>query len=90
MRLIFLGYHNVGHACLEVLIDLCRHCGDEIVAVVTQADDPRENHWFASVRDLAFENYLPVYQPGPQRPGVRRGHAGWHRISSSPAIIARC
>ena len=38
--------------------------GDEIVAVVTHADDPRENLWFASVRDLAFENYLPVYQPG--------------------------
>ena len=63
MRLIFMGYHNIGHACLEVLIDLCRHFGDEIVAVVTHADDPRENHWFASVKDLAFENYLPVYQP---------------------------
>ncbi|MCX5890250.1 MAG: formyltransferase [Deltaproteobacteria bacterium] len=63
MRIIFLGYHNVGHACLEVLIDLCRHCGDEIVAVVTPADDPRENLWFASVKDLAFANYLPVYQP---------------------------
>jgi len=37
--------------------------GDEIVAVVTHADDPRENIWFASVRQLAFENYLPVYQP---------------------------
>ena len=63
MRIIFLGYHNIGHACLEVLIDLCRHCGDEIVAVVTHADDPRENLWFASVKDLAFETYLPVYQP---------------------------
>ncbi len=63
MRLIFLGYHNIGYACLEELIDLCSHFGDEIVAVVTPADDPRENHWFASVRNLAFENYLPVYQP---------------------------
>jgi methionyl-tRNA formyltransferase len=63
MRLIFLGYHNVGYACLEALIDLCGHFGDEIVAVVTHADDPAENRWFASVRDLAFENYLPVYQP---------------------------
>jgi methionyl-tRNA formyltransferase len=33
------------------------------VAVVTHADDPKENIWFASVRDLAFENHLPVYQP---------------------------
>lgn len=63
MRLIFMGYHNIGHACLEALIDLCRHLGDEIVAVVTHADDPNETRWFASVRDLAFENYLPVYQP---------------------------
>jgi len=63
LRIIFLGYHNVGHACLEVLIDLCHQLGDEIVAVVTHAEDPRENLWFASVRDLAFENYLPVYQP---------------------------
>ncbi|MCL4504060.1 MAG: formyltransferase [Deltaproteobacteria bacterium] len=63
MRLIFLGYHNIGHACLGVLIDHCRHFGDEIAAVVTHADDPQENRWFASVRDLAFENYLPVYQP---------------------------
>ncbi len=62
MRLIFLGYHNIGYACLEVLIDLCRLLGDEIAAVVTHADDPGENRWFASVRDLAFDNYLPVYQ----------------------------
>jgi methionyl-tRNA formyltransferase len=63
MRLIFLGYHNIGYACLEAFIDLCAHCGDEIVAVVTHADDPQENRWFASVRDLAFDHYLPVYQP---------------------------
>jgi len=63
MRLIFMGYHNIGHACLEALIELCRGLGDEIVAVVTHADDPREEIWFASVRELAFENYLPVYQP---------------------------
>ena len=63
MRIIFLGYHNIGYACLEALIELARELGDEIVAVVTHADDPKENIWFASVRQLAFENYLPVYQP---------------------------
>ena len=63
---VFMGYHNIGHACLQVLIDLCRQLGDEIVAVVTHADDPNEDRWFASVRDLAFANYLPLYQaPGP-------------------------
>ena len=63
MRLIFMGYHNIGYACLQVLVDLCRQLGDEIVAVVTHADDPNETRWFASVRDLALENYLPLYQP---------------------------
>ena len=63
MRIIFMGYHNIGYACLEALIELGRELGDEIVAVVTHADDPKENIWFASVRQLAFENYLPVYQP---------------------------
>jgi methionyl-tRNA formyltransferase len=63
MRLIFMGYHNIGFVCLEALIEHCRNFGDEIAAVVTHADDPRENIWFSSVRDLAFQNYLPVYQP---------------------------
>ena len=63
MRIIFMGYHNIGYACLEALIELSRELGDEIVAVVTHADNPQENIWFASVRQLAFDNYLPVYQP---------------------------
>jgi methionyl-tRNA formyltransferase len=63
MRLIFLGYHNIGYICLQTLIELCRDLGDEIVAVVTHEDDPQEEIWFASVRRLAFDNYLPVYQP---------------------------
>ncbi len=63
MRLIFMGYHNVGYACLEALIELCRDLGDEIVAVVTHADDPKEEIWFASVANLAFRHHLPVYQP---------------------------
>lgn len=63
MRLVFMGYHNIGHICLEVLGDLCRHYGDEIVAVVTHADDPGENIWFNSVRELALARYYPVYQP---------------------------
>jgi len=63
MRLIFMGYHNVGYVCLQALIELCRGFGDDIAAVVTHADNPRENIWFASVRDLALQNHLPVYQP---------------------------
>ncbi len=63
MRLIFMGYHNIGYVCLQALIDHCHTFGDEIAAVVTHADDPRENIWFASVRDLALAHYLPLYQP---------------------------
>ncbi len=55
-----MGYHNIGHVCLQALIEHCRSFGDEIVAVVTQADDPDENIWFASVRELAFSPYLPL------------------------------
>jgi methionyl-tRNA formyltransferase len=58
-----MGYHNIGHACLAAFIEMGRGLGDEIVAVVTHADDPRENLWFSSVRDLAYANFLPVYQP---------------------------
>lgn len=77
MRLIFLGYHNVGYFCLQALIEMCQAYGDKIVAVVTHADNPKENIWFASVRELAFQNYLPVYQPDdPNQPAfveVMRG-----------------
>jgi methionyl-tRNA formyltransferase len=69
MRLIFLGYHNVGYFCLQALVDLCRALGDKIVAVVTHADHPQENIWFASVRELAWQHHLPVYQPeDPNQP----------------------
>ncbi len=63
MRLIFFGYHNIGYVCLKALIELCGELGDNIAAVVTHADNPRENIWFASVRELAFKHHLPVYQP---------------------------
>jgi methionyl-tRNA formyltransferase len=63
MRLIFMGYSDIGHICLEVLIDLCRQFHDEIVAVVTHEDNPQEQIWFKSVRELALANNLPVYTP---------------------------
>ncbi|MCX6338450.1 MAG: formyltransferase [Candidatus Aureabacteria bacterium] len=59
MKIIVMGYHNIGYACLQKLIEI----GADITAVVTHADNPRENIWFRSVRDLAFEHCIPVYQP---------------------------
>lgn len=63
MRLIFMGYSNIGYICLAVLIDLCRQLQDEIVAVVTHEDDPQERIWFKSVKQLALAHNLPVYTP---------------------------
>jgi len=59
MKIVVMAYHDIGYACLERLLDM----GAEISAVVTHADNPREEIWFRSVRDLAFERCLPVYQP---------------------------
>ncbi len=59
MKIIVMGYHNIGYACLKRLLEMKA----DIAAVTTHRDNPRENIWFSSVRDLAFENYLPVYQP---------------------------
>jgi methionyl-tRNA formyltransferase len=63
MRLIFMGYHNVGYFCLQALIDMCQEFGDEVAAVVTHTDNPKENIWFASVKDLAVKHQLPLYLP---------------------------
>ena len=63
MRLIFMGYSDIGHICLDVLIDLCRQFHDEILAVVTHEDNPQEQVWFKSVKNLAQAHNLPVYTP---------------------------
>ncbi|MDI6853614.1 MAG: formyltransferase [Deltaproteobacteria bacterium] len=69
MRLIFFGYHNIGYVCLKAFIEMCGRFSDDLAAVVTHADDPKENIWFASVRELAFKHHLPVYQPqNPNEP----------------------
>ncbi len=59
MKTIVMGYHNIGYACLQKLIEM----GADVAAVVTHKDNPRENIWFRSMRDLAFEHCIPVYQP---------------------------
>lgn len=43
------AYHDVGVRCLRVLLE----AGIEVALVVTHHDDPKENHWFASVAALA-------------------------------------
>jgi methionyl-tRNA formyltransferase len=59
MKVVVFGYHNVGVECLKVLLD----AGDEIIAVVTHKDDPKEEIWFESVAELAQAHGLSLHTP---------------------------
>ena len=58
-RILFFGYSEVGYECLSLL--LAR--GDNVVALVTHEDDPREKLWFKTPAIAAREAGLPVYTP---------------------------
>ena len=58
-RVVVFGYHDIGAACLEVLLEQ----GAEVVGVVTHRDDPAETLWFASVAALAASRRIPVFTP---------------------------
>lgn len=58
-RLIVFGYHDIGMACLQELLDQ----GANVVAVVTHRDDPGEAIWFGSVAELAAARGIPVHTP---------------------------
>lgn len=53
------AYSEVGWRCLRTLAE----SGADIRAVFTYEDDPGENTWFHSVKDLAVTNGLPVFTP---------------------------
>ncbi len=66
MKLAVFAYHDVGYECLKVLTD----SNEEVVAVVTHEDDPKEEIWFQSVTELSRQHHLPVYTPSsPNTPG---------------------
>ena len=56
MRALVFAYHDVGCACLEVLL----RGGVEVAAVVTHEDDPFEEVWFGSVAESARRRGLDV------------------------------
>jgi len=57
--ILVFAYHNVGHECLDALIQ-----NDEnILAVITHEDAPGEEIWFKSVAKLAKQYDIPVYAP---------------------------
>lgn len=58
-RILFFGYSEVGHDCLDLL--LAR--GDNVVALITHEDKPGEKIWFKTPAPLARAKGLPVHTP---------------------------
>jgi len=64
---VVFAYHNVGVRCLSVLLA----GGVDVKLVVTHEDNPAEEIWFASVRQLCIDNGIPVITPAnPNTPEV--------------------
>lgn len=64
---VVFAYHNVGVRCLRVLLA----AGVDVRLVVTHDDDPGEQIWFGSVRQLCLENEIPFITPDdPNTPEV--------------------
>ena len=64
---VIFAYSEVGARCLRVLL---RH-DVRVALVVTHADDPIEQIWFASVAELARSQGIPVLLPAdPNDPAV--------------------
>lgn len=58
-RAVVFAYHNVGVRCLSVLL---AHDVD-VQLVLTHEDDPKEQIWFDSVKQLAARNHLRCATP---------------------------
>jgi methionyl-tRNA formyltransferase len=56
---VVFAYSEVGVRCVRELLAQ----GIDIPLLFTHADDPNENHWFGSVRQLAQENGINVVTP---------------------------
>jgi UDP-4-amino-4-deoxy-L-arabinose formyltransferase/UDP-glucuronic acid dehydrogenase (UDP-4-keto-hexauronic acid decarboxylating) len=82
VRVVLLAYHDLGCAGLRIL----RQARDQVTAVYTHRDDPREEPWFGSVADLAAEYGVPTYFP------KQINTAYWieHIRSQRPDILFSC
>jgi len=58
-RILFFGYSEVGHEALALLLER----GDNVVALITHADDPHEKIWFRTPAGLAQAKGIPVFTP---------------------------
>ena len=58
-RILFFGYSEVGHDCLELLLTR----GDNVVALITHKDNPAEKLWFKPPALIAEKRGIPVHTP---------------------------
>jgi methionyl-tRNA formyltransferase len=58
-RILFFGYSEVGFECLSLLLER----GDNVVALITHADNPHEKIWFKTPAVAAREKGIPVFTP---------------------------
>lgn len=56
-RILFFGYSEVGHDCLELLI---QRCGN-VIALITHPDHPDEKIWFKTPAMAAIKHNIPVF-----------------------------
>jgi methionyl-tRNA formyltransferase len=93
-RILFFGYSEVGHECLDLLL----RRGDNVVALITHEDNPNENIWFKTPAAVAREKGVPIHVPDkigtPE--GIARIEAmqpdlmlsAYYRNMISPRILA--
>ncbi len=58
-RILFFGYSEVGHQCLDMLLSR----GDHVVALITHEDNPLEKIWFKTPALAARERGVPILTP---------------------------
>jgi methionyl-tRNA formyltransferase len=58
-RILFFGYSEVGHDCLDLLLGR----GDNVVALITHEDNPTEKIWFKTPAQAARARGVPVHTP---------------------------
>jgi methionyl-tRNA formyltransferase len=58
-RILFFGYSEVGHECLDLLLTR----GDNVVALITHEDNPGEKIWFKTPAVAARAKGVPIHTP---------------------------
>jgi methionyl-tRNA formyltransferase len=62
-RILFFGYSEVGHDCLDLLLSR----GDHVIALITHRDNPAEKIWFKTPALAAREKGIPIHTPDTVR-----------------------